>query len=646
MAVGAAAAAAVALAALLPAATQASRNSRQLSLEGLLSTSRDVLCRAFSPSSLPAYETTEETRSKAFWIQVIVLAVMVVVVVIVCCAMCGWPWQQRSQEDPAANSENSGDVEDAAASVDENESLVKAQLRRLKRERMQLLVQQATGKRKLEQTLEAIRELCIALEEEEREAGAEDPEKVHQEIEESVKGAEVMLNQGVLSAFAQAAPFVMQGKVLADTMEARIMTVQKKASEALAAEVREISSDVLGAMSIGDEAVRELRTLADTELPTVSVLIASVFAPAQLRLSASWKRGSLLYRGILTITSLAVILKDFYDKCAVHPPYVTILGHDMGMLHFWFAVDAWIGGIVCLVYAYWLRTIDNVLMELDQPPRYEAADSPIQALRKLVEYYLSNGNKALLYYDRIAHSRTRWVVDGLLFTHFFMMSWGMLISFNTSWESNCNKFRVAVLRMRIILFLVLFLPDLMSLGSMVGMILSNTTTYYKSCLRSAKAIDDALALGFPFAGLITRAFLVRDSTDMVSLELRVQRSELDEIRLERLEREKELEAALRREERAKKNMEDILARRKDDSHNEEAYNDEQKEARRKIFDAAENLFHDANARARSAMTDFDSAVAGATSGVVDRSSSMSAGAGGAVAAGSAPKRRSARGDGT
>merc|ERR1719265_1936274 len=103
--------------------------------------------------------------------------------------------------------------------------------------------------------LESVRSAIQKAEEVEHphvESEAISHEEAEKQAEEHIKITEMMLQRNVLSAFAYAAPFAMQGKKLLESVRKRTKAARERASKGAYEEVKGLVQDISEAFEVED----------------------------------------------------------------------------------------------------------------------------------------------------------------------------------------------------------------------------------------------------------------------------------------------------------------------------------------------------------------------------------------------------------
>eukprot|EP00971_Amphidinium_carterae_P279838 5554903-Amphidinium_carterae.2 len=174
-----------------------------------------------------------------------------------------------------------------------------------------------------------------------------------------------------------------------------------------------------------------------------------------------------------------------------------------------------------------MRAVGSTLRDIERPPPV-SPDNPIEAVKALVEYYLTTGGEALIRLDTVTTSNIYGSVGWAMLFDFLWAAVGVDIVLNVSFKS-CPLLSICVLRVREMLYLVLFLPFL---GAIVLWFVSRalgSDIVFIQLYKCANSVDQASSLGFPIAKLLLQVWFVRNTYDMMSLELKVLKMDEDQL---------------------------------------------------------------------------------------------------------------------
>mmetsp|Transcript_66282 Transcript_66282/g.153927 ORF Transcript_66282/g.153927 Transcript_66282/m.153927 type:complete len:554 (-) Transcript_66282:65-1726(-) len=392
---------------------------------------------------------------------------------------------------------------------------------------MRALLEQAMQKQKLEKIIESILALEAQLD---PAASTPSVEEVQRRAAEAVRATEMLAERNVLAAMAYLMPAAMQGRRVYDAFEKRRQAAQERVAKLAYEEMVHLCNDVQSVVNI-EEGVRVgiFETLSNMEMPSLATLLASAFAPAQLRILLVINTLSLLIMASFVLCSCLVLMVDQKLTCG---------RIDARKLHLWFTVDLIVSGF-CLVIRLWVvRTIGRMLAHMDEPPR--TMDEPVKAFRALLDYYLTTGADALASLDETAKSFLYTLANWAVVFGCGWMFFATSIVFNTPWVQ-CHTAGLIILRVRVVLFLILFVPIILNLALFFVARYLESDNFRVAMIGAADSTDQALGVGLPVISILVQSLLVRNRHDMVRLQLRRHELRKLELQLEQREAERKLE---------------------------------------------------------------------------------------------------------
>lgn len=465
----------------------------------------------------------------------LLLAVLVVSLLCCVCSRRSNPSQAQPSEELARSPSMVG-----------GDSTPEQKLDALKKQKNRQLMAQALEKQKLEKLLRQIMQLEAQLADE----SPPDPEMIKKKAEDALKAVDMSVERNLAGAMAYMAPVALQSQRIVETLDKRSRSVQEKLLRTMIEETKAATADLSEVFEVSDLQGAIFKSIKDVDTPTLATIVASMLAPAQLKvLYYNSKIGAYCYL-FLVILDVICVLSDLGTSC-----HSLIWGQERnGMIDHWYEVDLGIASF-CLIVRWWTsRSLGYSIEELDVPPPISVGDNPIQVMRVLLSYYLSTGNQAILKVDEASRS---WL-NGLanwqsVFDLMWMMTSGYLV-LNTTWPM-CPHAGLALLRGRFILGMMFFGPVLLNVVFFFVGRSMNSEGMKVSLLQAADKADSALQIGFPIVTVIVQATTVRSKRDMVQMQLRLIELKKSEAEKRRKEAEAELEKAKKEEEREEKNAE-------------------------------------------------------------------------------------------
>eukprot|EP00930_Biecheleria_cincta_P019115 TRINITY_DN14687_c0_g1_i2.p1 TRINITY_DN14687_c0_g1~~TRINITY_DN14687_c0_g1_i2.p1 ORF type:complete len:703 (-),score=168.63 TRINITY_DN14687_c0_g1_i2:325-2433(-) len=462
----------------------------------------------------------------------------------------------------------------------------------LKKQKSRQLMAQAVERQKLEKLLGQIMVLEAQLADE----TPPDPEAVKKKAEDAMQAVDMSVERNLAGAMAYMAPVALQSQRIMETLDKRSRSVQERVLKTVIEESKAITADLGEVFEVSDIQGALFKSLKDVDTPTLATIVASMFAPAQLKVLYYNSMVGVYCYLLLVLLDGMCVLSDIGSDC------ISLMwGHERkGMVDHWYQVDLCIAAF-CLLVRWWSkRSLGFIIEELDTPPPISVGDDPIQVMRLLLSYYLSTGNQAILKVDEVSRS---WL-NGLanwqsVFDLIWLIASGYLV-LNTTWGM-CPNTGLGVLRARFILGMMFIGPVLLNVLFFVMSRIMNSDGMKVSLLQAADKADNALQIGFPIVTVIVQATAVRSKRDMVQMQLRLIELKRSEAEQRRKDAEAELEKAKNEEDQEAKNAEKHRAeleamREKSDDQ----LLIEQEQKKDAILNDAERVFGLVNQRAQKA----------------------------------------------
>jgi len=411
----------------------------------------------------------------------------------------------------------------------------------LKKQKSRQLMAQALERQKLEKLLGQI----MALEAQLADETPPEPEEVKKKAEDAMQAVDMSVERNLAGAMAYMAPLALQSQRIMETLDKRSRSAQERVLKTVIEESKAITADLGEVFEVSDIQGALFKSIKDVDTPTLATIVASMLAPAQLKVMYyNSKIGVYCYVFLVLLDGLCV-LSDRGTHC------ISLMwGQEKkGIIDHWYEVDLGIAAF-CLLVRWWTkRSLGFIIEELDAPPPISVGDNPMQVMRVLLSYYLSTGNQAILKLDEVSGS---WL-NGLanwqsVFDLIWLIASGYLV-FNTTWLM-CPNTGLGLLRARFILGMMFIGPALLNVVFFFISRMMNSEGMKVSLLQAADKVDNALQLGFPIVTVIVQAAAIRSKRDMVQMQLRLIELKKSEAEKRRKEAETELEKAKKDEEQA------------------------------------------------------------------------------------------------
>eukprot|EP00929_Paragymnodinium_shiwhaense_P088254 TRINITY_DN48537_c0_g1_i1.p1 TRINITY_DN48537_c0_g1~~TRINITY_DN48537_c0_g1_i1.p1 ORF type:complete len:834 (-),score=290.30 TRINITY_DN48537_c0_g1_i1:107-2608(-) len=481
----------------------------------------------------------------------VIMAVFVTVVVVVTIRS----WSVAAAEDAA----HSGDAGQGAEGVGADGS-AEAQhpqqedpeLKELKRQRFRLLTQQAVAKRKLEKLIDEI----VRLEYEKQSGAPLSDAELRRKAKEALESSDILTQRSLVSAVAYAAPFMMQGQKVYSTVEQRLQQAQDKAQKLLKEESEGMYLEIKESLNLQGISAGEL--MSDLQVPKLAILLASAIAPMQLNVIHAANLGNIVAMAIFVLVNLLVLVVDSNRGCW-STPNVFEAGMTMqeraktwlqntqtNLVYGWTSIDFFINVFFFLIRLRFFFMTKQIVSKIETPPPVSIVDNPVRAFRLLVDFHVSTGGIALLALDEVGKSVLFQLASWTTVFNFAWMIFAISIVLNVPW-GQCKNIGLLVLRIRVLLFLMFFLPMILSIALFVAGLVLQSSSFAMSLLRAANLMDKAVGLGVPIFKILAYSLLFRSVDDMLEIQITAQRCEKDRLTTEKAELEKslaELQASL------------------------------------------------------------------------------------------------------
>jgi len=518
----------------------------------------------------------------------LVLLLILVLLVVLC----------RGSKTPAAGALPSavGGEEDKGAEG----ATADEKLSRLKKQKTKLLMHQVIEKQKLERVLKDI----MQLEAEKNQEGDVDPEAVKAKAQDALKAADLTMQRNMTTAVAYMMPMVVQSQRIYDTIDKRTKKAQEMIARAAVEEVKNLTKDMQDVFEVQDIKAQIFKSIGEIDTPSLATVVASAFAPAQLR---ALHLSNLISTAVVFLAVLVDAFVLFGDRGSKCNSYVGT-GDKIGMVDFWYQVDLGISSF-CFLVRYWTYlTLKPIVEDLNSPPVIELQDDPVKVLRSLLAYYLNTGSQAILKVDSVSGSYLYALSNWSVVFNLLWIGFAGDVVLNTPWKV-CANVGMVVLRIRFILFLILIVPVLLNVVLFfAGRFLSGQGLQI-TLLNTANAADEGLGLGVPVCSVLVQAFFIRNKRDMINIQLKLLQMKKDEAEKRRLEAEAELKSLQGNEEsstaevqKLQESLQQEAGKTPDDSHKE------QEEHREKVLGEAEQVFGLLNERAKKASAEAEAQV--------------------------------------
>jgi len=362
----------------------------------------------------------------------------------------------------------------------------------------------------------------------------------------AVQSADQQVAALLSQAYNQLAPMLVQGSQLQQVVEERAAVVRNRGEQLLSEEfnagIADVTEVVMGRRI--DPQMLQRTQLMPEDLPSIAQLLGGLIAPVQLQALGVRNHFQLLVIGCFLGVDLLALALDYN---VIPPCRSDIFGHLVPFLFPWLTVDAISLSITFAIRYHMNNIVQATLAEVrhSMEERIDLPqDDPARALRLSLERYLINGARAMVAYDRLAKHTTAKVLDGLAIFDFTWQIIGIPAAFGTtSYQCPQAAFRI-IAQGRAAAFLIGFIYHLGGIGFSLVKLGINSEAFAIGVVDAAHKLDQAaFPVGPPVFSIFVRSFLVRDASDLRSMELAIARSDQKRARAEQDQRQANLDAA-------------------------------------------------------------------------------------------------------
>lgn len=489
-------------------------------------------------------EPMEEDKDKALWIfdDLVIGLTFLAVMGIGLLVLTIWWYFIKT----APKTEEELEAEDEAGATQHLESSLASQeatppdeqLAALKAQKARLMLHNVISKRKLQDILTKI----INREAELRNEKAPSQEEILRQVDDAVQAANVMAEKRLLTALAYVAPFAMQGQRMQLAFEERTKAAKERMAAVAWEESINMCSSLQNVFGVGDVSGKVFESISKVEIPSLVTILASAFAPAQLRFKNLVFQICLLQNFLIFLLSAVTWITVDRRQCACALAAGSWANGKLDHLvvPLWFEVDMMINGVSMFIRLWVVITIMSALKHVDEsPPIVMNKTNPVLAVRALLDFYLTTGAEALLRLDTINNSLIITAVGYTVLLDFIWGIFGIDVMLNLTWR-DCRGWPIICLRFRMILFLMCFIPILVTVAIFLAGKFVRTDRLKLVWLSSAIEMDNSLGLGLPLASILVQAFLVTNRADTIHMRLRVLELRKQQTTEERLAMEEKL----------------------------------------------------------------------------------------------------------
>ncbi|CAK0811158.1 unnamed protein product, partial [Prorocentrum cordatum] len=259
-------------------------------------------------------------------------------------------------------------------------------------------------------------------------AGAGEPtdgELAEHRAVDAARAADLQAHAGLALIYERVMPAVIQGQRVQQSVEQRVESIRTRVPQVVQ---EELSMGVQDLTSLVQEALPQASALRSEALPSVSLIVAGLFAPLQLQGLYASHAGRLGLCGALLGVDVIGLLVDGGKRCLTEDVF-----GPMNILHYWVAGDAALLAVTVATSLMAILRCNKTFAEMkvatDAPVNLPA--DPEAAFRVMMEGHLLNGARAMMEYDRLVQSVPFQMVYAVNVVDFFWQVAGWLLFFDT-----------------------------------------------------------------------------------------------------------------------------------------------------------------------------------------------------------------------
>mmetsp|Transcript_108071 Transcript_108071/g.196688 ORF Transcript_108071/g.196688 Transcript_108071/m.196688 type:complete len:979 (+) Transcript_108071:132-3068(+) len=454
--------------------------------------------------------------------------------------------------------EKAEDVPDTPEAVE-----IKERMKQLKKEKTRLMFEQASRKEHLTTVLKSIMDAEAELE------GLTPPseEEAQRKAEEAMRSMDSMAEKGVMSAILYAAPIMMQSKRIYSKLEERLQRTQESARKLATQEATNLMTDIQSLAGLTDLVVDQ-SVLDHLNAPSLAAIVASALAPAQLRILHFFSGTALVFSMTFMLMDVSVVAWDWQVPCLNKPEQIN-RGMKLQMImniwwknsstnamYLWFFIDFFVHLFCFLIRWRVTKVVGTLLETINRPPPVQLVEHPMDALRLILEYYLSTGAESLVELDNVMDSWSLYFASWSVCFDTIWLIYAVDVVWNTPWI-DCTAIGLLILRIRSMFFLMLFVVYVLQIVGFMLSQLFQSQAFSLAVLQGADKADTALQLGIPLFRILVQALVVRSSSDMIAIQLNIHQQERDNLQRRKEKLQRDLSDVEQKEESSKEAMEKL-----------------------------------------------------------------------------------------
>eukprot|EP00933_Yihiella_yeosuensis_P055678 TRINITY_DN5453_c0_g1_i1.p1 TRINITY_DN5453_c0_g1~~TRINITY_DN5453_c0_g1_i1.p1 ORF type:complete len:887 (+),score=212.12 TRINITY_DN5453_c0_g1_i1:27-2663(+) len=348
------------------------------------------------------------------------------------------------------------------------------------------------------------------------------------QVLERARVADAQANAGLAILYERVMPVVLQGDRVQRVVDSRAEAIRARVPQVIQEEIQGAFGEVTDALQ---NELPQVSFGSLDNLPPLSLILAGLVAPVQLKMLHADNMGRMALTGAMFGLDSLSLFFGWGKNCITDDFW--LLG-NIDLLHGWIFVDAASLGftlaVSAKVYSSAKATLDEIQKMKEEELEIPPGSDPETVFRMTMQNDLMTGARAMLQFDRLTQSAVYRMLPVMSIFDFVWQAGGLILIFDTPSITCQAKTLLYWSRIRGMTFLVGLIPAVLGFGMTAVKVLVNSHGFGQSVLEAASDADAAIFPAHaPVFTVLVRSFLVRDSTDMASVELQVLRAEENRI---------------------------------------------------------------------------------------------------------------------
>lgn len=418
----------------------------------------------------------------------------------------------------------------------EDDGEINAKLRELRVEKNKFLMDLYVRKQKLGNIMSEMMNHEAELEGKLKPSAQE----IASKADKIMQDVDMAAQKSTLRCVAYTAPLITQSRRIYEAIDMHTNMAKQQTADIFLQESKKALINLQSVVGLRDMESINAETLDNISIPSVAALLASALAPGQLRFVYAMNMVLLIMSTIYMITDSIVLCLDSGKPCMNVPKPLPTGGTwkeqgkvwlenvDTNHVYLWFFIDCIVHFLcVCVRFPFVLR-VRKMLTHLPRLPDSAMVADPIKCLSILYDFYMTTGSSALVELDYALDSNLLYVCNWSMFFDLCWLCVGTDFEMNTPWDQ-CPLAELCVLRVRVTLFLILFIFYFLQLVFFIIGQVSSSDRFAVAVINVAYKLDEAFALGIPVFTVVSHALLARGMSDMILIQIATQKTERDRL---------------------------------------------------------------------------------------------------------------------